>query len=115
MEECVFCQIVRKEIPAEIVMETERVIAFHDINPEAPTHILLIPKKHLANISDEKLPNDPELAAEVFQAIQSITSDLGLTDDGFRVVVNCGSSAGEAVPHLHFHILGGRQMTWPPG
>lgn len=115
LEDCVFCRIIRREIPANIVLETEKVMAFHDINPEAPTHVLLIPKKHIANIRDEKLPADPDLTTEIFQAIQKLTSDLGLAEGGFRVVVNCGKNAGEAVHHLHFHILGGRDLTWPPG
>ncbi|HHU51099.1 MAG TPA: histidine triad nucleotide-binding protein [Firmicutes bacterium] len=115
MTDCVFCRIIRREIPANIVLETEKVLAFHDINPEAPTHVLVIPKKHIANIRDEKLSTDPDLTTEIFQAIQKITSDLGLAEDGFRVVVNCGENAGETVHHLHFHLLGGRELTWPPG
>lgn len=115
MDDCIFCRIVRKEIPAKVALETERVLAFYDINAVAPTHLLLIPKKHVINITDPDLPADKELAAEIFSAVQKLAAEEGLTVDGFRVVANCGPNAGEAVHHLHFHILGGRKLNWPPG
>lgn len=115
MKDCLFCQIVRKEIPAKIIQETDRVLAFTDIDPQAPTHLLVIPKKHLVNILDQELSADPELATEIFYVIQSLAQELELGTNGFRVVVNCGSNAGETVRHLHFHLLGGRGFSWPPG
>lgn len=115
VSDCIFCRIVRKEIPAKVIRETEKVLAFADLNPEAPTHILVIPKKHIVSIIDPKLSADPELAAEIFSVIQDLAVELELNTAGMRVVVNCGSDAGETVHHLHFHIMGGRRFTWPPG
>lgn len=114
MSDCVFCQIVRKEIPAQILLETEEVLAFKDINPVAPRHILLIPKKHISSVMDPQLPTSPQLAAELFSAIQQLMGDAD-AKDGFRVVINRGAHAGESVPHLHLHLLSGRELAWPPG
>lgn len=112
VSDCVFCQIVRREIPAQILLETEEVLAFKDINPVAPIHIVLIPKKHIGSVMDPQLPALPPLTAELFAAIQQLMSEV---KDGFRVVINRGAHAGESVPHLHLHLLGGRELAWPPG
>ncbi|HHW12524.1 MAG TPA: histidine triad nucleotide-binding protein [Firmicutes bacterium] len=112
MSDCVFCRIVRKEIPAQILLETEEVLAFKDINPVAPRHILLIPKKHISSVMDPQLPTSPQLTAELFSAIQQLMAEA---KDGFRVVINRGAHAGESVPHLHLHLLSGRELAWPPG
>ncbi|HHT48801.1 MAG TPA: HIT domain-containing protein [Firmicutes bacterium] len=111
---CVFCQIVRREIPAQILLETEEVLAFKDIKPVAPIHIVLIPKKHISSVMDPQLPTVPSLTAELFAAIQQL---MGKEEakDGFRVVINRGAHAGESVPHLHLHLIGGRELAWPPG
>ncbi|NLW60200.1 MAG: histidine triad nucleotide-binding protein [Firmicutes bacterium] len=114
MSDCVFCRIVRKEIPAEILLETEEVLAFKDINPVAPRHILLIPKKHISSVMDPQLPTSPRLTAELFSALQQLMGDEE-AKDGFRVVINRGAHGGETVPHLHLHLLSGRELAWPPG
>lgn len=111
--DCLFCKIVNKEIPSQIVFEDEHVIVFKDIQPVAPTHLLAIPKIHIDNIGDPKLLNG-RLATDIIAAIQKVACDMGL-DNGFRVVANCGKDAGEAVHHLHFHLLAGRTLNWPPG
>lgn len=114
MSECIFCKIVNKELPAQVIFESDSVMIFKDINPVAPTHLLAIPKKHIANICDPELLND-NLTLAIMDAIQKTANELGIEDNGFRVVVNRGLDAGEAVPHLHFHIISGRKMNWPPG
>lgn len=114
MSDCIFCKIVNKELPSTVVYEDERVLAFKDIQPAAPTHILVIPKQHIANIADPNLLQSG-LATDLMQAIQTVTQELGLRENGFRVVVNYGRDALEAVHHLHFHIIAGRSMSWPPG
>ncbi len=108
MMDCVFCKIVKREIPADVVHETENVLVFRDINPQAPVHLLAIPKRHA-----EELADIVDLAGEILEAIREAAQKIGLTD--YRIVLNKGAQAGQAVPHLHFHILGGRQMAWPPG
>jgi len=105
---CIFCKIVNREIPGDIVAETENLLVFRDINPQAPVHLLLIPKRHT-----EELAEIADLAGEILGTISEAATRLGLSD--YRIVLNKGSQAGQAVPHLHFHILGGRQMSWPPG
>lgn len=114
MSDCIFCKIVNKDLPSEVIYENESVLVFKDINPAAPTHLLVIPKKHIANVCDPELLKDGTSTA-IFAAIQKVTKDLGLVDSGFRVVINRGLDAGEAVPHLHFHILANRKFGWPPG
>lgn len=114
MEDCLFCKIVNKEIKSKIIFEDEKVLAFQDINPQAPVHILVIPKKHLATILDVK-NGDKELIGHIYLTINEIVKKINLEERGFRVVVNCGEEAGQAVFHLHFHLLGGRKMLWPPG
>ncbi|HLB61967.1 MAG TPA: histidine triad nucleotide-binding protein [Actinomycetota bacterium] len=112
--DCLFCKIAAREIPAEIVHETETVVAFRDVNPQAPTHILLIPKEHIAGIDAiEDLHAD--MLADVFQAASHLAKADGVHESGWRVVSNVGPDAGQSVFHLHFHVLGGRSMAWPPG
>ena len=114
MNDCLFCKIINKEIPADIVFESESVIAFNDINPQAPIHILVIPKIHLSSITKVKKEHS-EIISEIISCINLLTGRLGIDASGFRIVVNHGADAGQAVPHLHFHILGGRSFHWPPG
>ena len=112
MSDCLFCKIAAGEIPSNKVYEDEKVFAFHDIAPQAPVHFLVIPKAHIAScgeISDD----NADVAAHCFKVISKVTKEMGITD--FRVVSNCGEQAGQSVPHLHFHVLSGRDMTWPPG
>ena len=109
MENCLFCRIIRGEIPSSRVFENDRVFAFRDINPQAPFHVLVVPKKHVASIAEiDRLDND-EIAA-CLHAVKQIASEASL-ENGFRVISNCGPDACQSVPHLHFHILGGRQMA----
>lgn len=110
--ECLFCKIVAKEIPSEIVYETESILAFTDINPVAPVHILIIPKKHIVDLG-EVTDDDSDLIFDITKAVQKLVQKYSLT--GYRLVNNCGSSAGQTVAHLHFHLLAGRDMRWPPG
>ncbi|MBU0687251.1 MAG: histidine triad nucleotide-binding protein [Candidatus Margulisbacteria bacterium] len=114
MTDCIFCKIINKEIKSDIVYEDEDVLAFNDIDPKAPQHILVIPKKHVACLSDLGRPELP-LIAKVYGVIQKLVEDKKLKAAGYRVVVNEGKSAGQAVFHVHFHLLGGRDFSWPPG
>jgi histidine triad (HIT) family protein len=109
-----FEKIIAREIPATIVYEDDRVLAFRDIKPQAPTHVLLIPKKPIPRIA-EATPEDQEVLGYLMLKAAEVAEQLGLTQTGFRLVFNNGPHAGEAVPHLHCHILGGRAMAWPPG
>ena len=112
----IFSKIINKEIPAEIVYETDTVLAFKDIDPKAPVHILIIPKKaEIPKVTDIDGKKHAELLGEMFDAANKIARDNGIDGDGFRLVINCGSNAGQAVYHLHMHLLGGRVMKWPPG
>lgn len=110
--DCLFCKIIKKEIPSAIVYEDDNVLAFNDINPQAPTHILVIPKEHAEGIADF---DDAPVLAWIFDVMKKLAIEHGLDKTGYRIVVNHGQDAGQAVPHLHFHLLGGRKMTWPPG
>jgi histidine triad (HIT) family protein len=114
MSECIFCKIIKKEIPSQLVYENEQIIVIKDIEPVAPIHLLLIPKVHIDNICDPKLL-DRELMGDIIKGIQEVTQNLGLKENGFRIIVNYGSDAGEAVPHLHWHVISGRKFAWPPG
>jgi histidine triad (HIT) family protein len=109
---CLFCRVVKREIPAAIVHEDENVLAFRDIAPQAPTHILVIPKTHIAKLTDAK-GGDAALLGTAFQAVNGIAAKEGLAD--YRVVVNTGFSAGQRVFHVHFHLMAGRTFAWPPG
>ncbi|MBO8128548.1 MAG: histidine triad nucleotide-binding protein [Peptococcaceae bacterium] len=114
MQECIFCKIVRREIPADVVYEDDDILAFKDINPVAPVHILLIPKKHVATFFDIAAEDQP-----VFGKIQAVAAQVakeqGLEEKGFRLVANCLEGAGQVVFHIHYHLVGGRELTWPPG
>ncbi|PJZ69652.1 histidine triad nucleotide-binding protein [Leptospira perolatii] len=111
---CIFCKIIRKEIPAKIAFENENILAFHDVSPQAPTHVLVIPKKHIGSL-DELNGDEKNLIGEIFFQIQEMARSLGISKSGYRIVNNTGAQGGQTVFHLHFHVLGGRQMTWPPG
>ena len=111
---CIFCKIVNKEIASNIVYEDEKVVAFHDINPQAPYHILVVPKKHISTLL-EVTEEDKELIGHIYLVINKIAKDLGFDERGYRVVVNCKEEAGQTIFHLHFHVLAGRTMGWPPG
>jgi histidine triad (HIT) family protein len=109
---CLFCRIVRREIPASIVWENEHALAFRDIKPEAPIHVLVIPKRHFASLNDAA---DARLLGELLLAAREIAEGEGIAESGYRTVVNTGANAGQTVFHLHVHVMGGRRMTWPPG
>ena len=109
----IFKKIIDREIPADIIYEDDLCLAFNDINPKAPVHVLVIPKKEIAS-TDDIADEDKELIGHLFTVIRDLARSLNL-GDGYRVVANCGPHAGQEVPHLHYHILGGRRMTWPPG
>jgi len=111
---CLFCKIINGEIPAKPVYEDERVLAFNDVNPQAPVHILIVPKKHITTIL-EAAPEDNELIGHMFQTANKIAKDNGVAERGFRLVMNCNRDAGQTVFHIHLHLLAGRGMHWPPG
>jgi histidine triad (HIT) family protein len=113
MSKTVFKKIIDKEIPAQIVYEDDRCLAFRDVAPQAPTHVLVIPKKEIVSL-DALTDGDAELVAHMYVVIRNLARELGL-NGGYRVVVNCGQDGGQSVDHLHFHLLGGRQLKWPPG
>lgn len=112
MSDCLFCKIAAGEIPSNKVYEDDLVYAFYDIDPQAPTHFLVIPKVHIRSCG-EITPENAAVVAHCFEVISQVAKELSITD--FRVVSNCGPQAGQSVPHLHFHVLAGRDMTWPPG
>ncbi len=114
MFSCLFCKIVAKEIPVNLVLENEHVVAFHDIKPVSPTHVLVIPKKHVVSVYDTSEADVPMLG-EVLRGSRLVAEKLGLHDGGFRVVLNTGEAAGQSVFHLHAHVLAGRALAWPPG
>ena len=115
MSDCIFCKIVDGSIPSKKVYEDEKILAFYDLEPQAPVHVLVVPKKHLADLMAVK-PEDQALITHIMTAvIPQLVCDLDLKEKGFRVVVNTGTEGGQTVPHLHFHLLGGRSMAWPPG
>jgi histidine triad (HIT) family protein len=112
--ECLFCAIVAGEIPATTVLETDRILAFRDINPQAPTHVLVIPKTHYPDVA-ALAAADAALLGEVIGAVQQVAVADAVAETGYRVVFNTGAEAGQTVPHVHAHLLGGRSLTWPPG
>jgi histidine triad (HIT) family protein len=112
MDNCLFCKMVTGQIKPDVVYEDEKILAFRDSNPQAPVHILVIPKVHVATLNEL---DDPLLAAQLLQTVAVIAKQQGLADNGYRTVVNCNKHAGQEVYHLHLHLLGGRQMYWPPG
>lgn len=112
MSDCLFCKIVKGDIPSKKVYEDDQCFAFYDIDPQAPIHFLVIPKAHIGSCAQVTADNSA-VVAHIFEVIAKVARDLGL--DSYRVVSNCGEQAGQSVPHLHFHVLSGRDMTWPPG
>lgn len=109
MEDCIFCRLIKGEIPSNKVYEDEDVLAFHDINPEAPIHILVIPKKHISMLTDLK-EEDEALIGKIYTTINKIAKQEGFEKQGYRVIVNCGKDSGQEVMHIHFHILGGKKL-----
>ena len=114
MSSCLFCRIVEGTIPADIVFQDEHALAFRDINPQAPVHILIIPKRHVASLHDS-VHEDRDLLARLLLLCKEIAHRQGLADSGYRVVTNVGRDAGQTVLHMHLHVLGGRHLSWPPG
>ena len=114
MADCLFCKIVQKSIPAKIVYEDDHTLAFDDINPQAPVHALVIPKRHVATVQDCR-DQDRDLLAQLLIASTNVAKQKGLADSGYRIVTNTGRDAGQTVFHLHLHVLGGRHLAWPPG
>lgn len=114
MSDCLFCKIVEKKIPAKLVQEDEHTVAFDDINPQAPVHTLVIPKRHVMAVQDLGA-EDEALLARLLMTCTKVAALKGLRSSGYRVVTNTGRDAGQTVFHLHFHVMGGRHMTWPPG
>ena len=114
MAECLFCAIVAGDIPSTQVLETDQILAFRDINPQAPTHVLIIPKTHYPDVA-ALAAADAALLGEVINAAQQVAAAEGVAETGYRVVFNTGIQAGQTVPHIHGHVLGGRSLTWPPG
>ena len=112
--DCLFCAIADKSIPADIVFEDEIVTAFRDLAPQAPVHILIIPKRHIATLND-LTPDDGQLLGHMIHTAKSIANEQGIADSGFRLVMNCNEDGGQTVYHIHLHLLGGRGMKWPPG
>lgn len=113
MSDCVFCRIAAKALPSDIVYEDDAVVAFRDINPQAPVHLLVVPRRHVQNVLE--VADDAALLGGIHRAIARLAAEHGLRDRGFRVVVNTGTHGGQTVDHLHYHLLGGRSMRWPPG
>lgn len=113
MDDCLFCKIVNKEIPTDIVYEDDDVIAFNDIDPQAPIHIVIIPKEHFDNVMN--VPVGSEIISKIFVVINKLAVRLGITQDGFRIVSNIGSDGGQSVNHMHFHLMAGRKFSWPAG
>ena len=114
MADCLFCKMVKGEIPPDIVHEDDDVLAFRDINPQAPTHVLVIPKRHISTINDLG-GGDTDLVGKLYLAAKKVAEMEGIAGPGFRTVMNCNRDAGQTVFHIHLHVLGGRQMSWPPG
>jgi histidine triad (HIT) family protein len=114
MTDCLFCKIIEKKIPARIVHEDDRTLAFDDINPQAPVHTLIIPKKHVAAVQDCR-DQDADLLVQLLITCTNVAKHKGLGESGYRIVTNTGRDAGQTVFHLHFHVLGGRHLSWPPG
>ena len=114
MTDCLFCKIVARQIPASIVYEDDRILAFNDINPQAPTHVLVVPKRHIATLN-ELSPDDDQMVGELVRRAGAIAKERGISAGGFRTVFNTNREAGQTVFHIHLHLLGGRTMHWPPG
>jgi histidine triad (HIT) family protein len=115
MGDCLFCRLVAGEIPARIVKRTDEMLAFHDIDAKAPVHVLVIPTRHVRAVRDATGPEGEALLGKLLAFSAQVASELGLDTRGYRIVTNTGPDAGQSVDHLHFHVLGGRKMAWPPG
>ena len=114
MSECLFCRVVRRQVPAEIVAEENDVVAFKDINPQAPTHLLVVPRLHISTLAELTQTTAQVMASALVMANQ-LAQRYGIAETGYRLVINCGPQAGQSVWHVHLHLLGGRPMKWPPG
>ena len=114
MSDCIFCKIAAGDIPADKVLEQDGLVAFRDLNPQAPTHLLIIPKEHIRTMNDLESDHS-ELVGKLFMAARDLAEQEGISEEGYRVVMNCNRAGGQAVYHIHLHLLGGRQMGWPPG
>ncbi|WP_195510252.1 histidine triad nucleotide-binding protein [Clostridium tyrobutyricum] len=114
MEDCIFCKIINGEIPSQKIYEDELVLSFKDISPGAPVHVLIIPKKHIGSIN-VLTEEDSKIIAHIFLIAKDIAKKLGIDEQGYRIVSNTGEDGGQTVPHVHFHLLGGRSLNWPPG
>jgi histidine triad (HIT) family protein len=114
MSNCLFCKIIEREIPGSIVYEDERLLAFNDINPQAPTHVLIVPKRHIASLN-ELAPGDDQVIGEMTRRAAALAAERGIDASGYRTVFNTNRDAGQTVFHIHLHLLGGRPMRWPPG
>jgi len=114
MSDCLFCKMISGDIPADVVFENDHVLAFNDINPQAPNHFLVIPKKHISTINDLS-DTDDAVIGQMYLAAKQVAAKLGIAEEGYRAVMNCNAGAGQTVFHIHLHVLGGRPMLWPPG
>ncbi len=114
MSDCLFCKFVSGEIKPDVVYEDDEVMAFRDVNPQAPTHVLVIPKRHISNLNELE-PGDAELIGKLYLAAQKVAGEEGIAEPGYRTLINCNAEGGQAVFHIHLHLLGGRPMGWPPG
>ena len=114
MEDCIFCKIINGEIPSKKLYEDDKVYAFYDITPEAPIHFLVIPKEHIESANDLNVSNS-HIISHIFIVINKLVMELNIADTGYRIINNCGEDGGQTVKHIHFHVLGGRSLKWPPG
>jgi histidine triad (HIT) family protein len=114
MSDCLFCKFVSREIQPDVVYEDEDVLGFRDINPQAPTHVLIVPKRHISTLNDLQA-EDAELVGKIYLAAQKVAQEEGISEPGYRTLINCNAEAGQTVFHIHLHLLGGRPMGWPPG
>lgn len=114
MSDCLFCKMIAREIEPDVVFESDTLLAFRDINPQAPTHILIVPKKHIATLNDLQ-SKDAGTIGDMYLAARDIAKNMNIASVGYRTVINCNAGAGQTVFHIHMHLLGGRSMSWPPG
>jgi len=114
VSDCIFCKIASGEIPADLIYEDDLVVGFRDLNPQAPTHVLLIPRKHIASLNDLQ-PEDEAIVGRLYTAAAKVAAQEGIAEQGYRTLINCNDDGGQTVFHLHLHLLGGRRMSWPPG
>jgi len=114
MADCLFCKIVAGDVPADIIYESDTAVAFRDISPKAPTHVLVIPREHISTVNEVE-PSHERIVGSLFSAARQVAEDEGLAEAGYRLVMNCNEGAGQSVFHIHLHLLGGRRLGWPPG